>query len=100
MRKQTFILPTLSLWLAAHGAASAATLAPLDAFKTQVVSWAGDIGMIAFVAIVVALVFAHDHMQQMFGSLTRGIIAIALLVTGATWLGSIGIQTAGGAWLR
>ncbi len=99
MRKLVLPLSTLA-WLAlATAAASAGTFAPLNAFSAQVVTWAGNIGMIAFVGIVAMIVFAHDHLTSLFGSLTRGVIGIGLLVTGTTWLTSIGIATAG-AWLR
>jgi hypothetical protein len=91
---------TIAIVAAANSAASAAALAPLDTFKTQVVTWAGDIGLIGFIAVVAAMVFAHDHLTTMFGSLTRIIIAVALIVTAGAWLGALGIQTAAGAWLR
>jgi hypothetical protein len=101
VKKYALLTATL-VWVAiSTGAASAAGLAPLNSFATQVVTWASDIGMIAFVGVCAMMIFAHDHLHAMFGSLTRAVIVIALLVAGTTWLGSIGIAAAaGGAWLR
>ena len=96
------LLPILvpALVLVVHSAASAAGLAPLNQLETQVLGWAGAIGVIAFVAVCLTLVFAHDHISQMFGSMTRVVVACALAVTAAPFLASLGINAAAGAWLR
>jgi hypothetical protein len=102
MTKYVRPLGTLAWVLVSTSAASAAGFAPLNSFTTQVVTWAQDIGMIAFIGILAMVVFAHDHLTSLFGSLTRAVVGIGLLVTGGTWLGSIGIAAAagGGAWFR
>lgn len=92
-----FLVPALVLFV--QNAASAAGLAPLNALETNVLGWAGNIGVIAFVAVCLTLVFAHDHLSQMFGSMTRVIVACALAVTAAPFLASLGINAAAGAWL-
>lgn len=98
--KKSLPFLTAALVLVAHSAASAATLAPLNNLETAVVSWAQTIGVIAFIACCLALVFAHDHMSQMMGSLTRVVLVVALAVTGVAFLGQLGINAAAGAWLQ
>ncbi len=100
MKRFILLILTVALGIAATDPASAGTLAPLSSFATQVVSWAGNIAIIAFVGVIAAVVFAHDHLTAMFGTLTRAIIAIALLVLGSTWLASLGINATQGVSLR
>ncbi len=98
--KKTIIALVPALVLIVHSAASAAGLVPLNNLETNVLGWAGAISVIAFVAVCLTLVFAHDHMSQFLGSMTRVVVACALAVTAGTFLASLGINAAAGAWLR
>ncbi len=98
--KKTLVTLVPALVLLVHTAASAAGLVPLNNLETNVLSWAGTISVIAFIAVCLTLVFAHDHMSTFLGSMTRVVVACALAVTGGTFLASLGINGAAGAWLR
>lgn len=89
----------MALALVATDPAAAASLTVLNNFQTTVIGWGGVLSTIAFFGCGFMLLFAHDHMTQMMGTLTRWGIVAGLLGMGTTFLTTLGINS-GGAWLR
>lgn len=95
MKKALYPMLTVAVTLAATAPAAASTLAVLNNFETQVISWAGVLSTIAFFGAGFMLLFAHDHMTQMMGTLARWGVVAGALGLGATFLTNLGVNSTG-----